>query len=195
MLRVEVASATIAAVQEAYVARGTFQSARTARQIMMLRTAFERAADRFNQRQQHASGRGRAGFADGRRATLADTVFGPLASDSWPSRAAGLLHGLHLRTAEHLPDLPARPGGRLLREIDPHSYVARLDDGPPQARAFGEMTAVLLYIDPFKLMRIMWIGLEIDVAEALASLAYVSGGLVDWSAVHPRFDQWLRNQS
>ena len=191
MLTVELDLDRITRVQTAYLDLGTRRGVTLANQVRRLRDVFSHGARRFAQRQAAAAGKGAPLLADGRQSTLESEVFGPMARHGWPLRAAAVLHGLHLPAPPLLPASACRPGGAAWSALDPESYLTRLDDGPPQERSFGDMTALVVYLAPFERLRLVWIGQESDVLEARAALEAETAGFTAWRALAPDYAAWL----
>lgn len=171
LLSIEIDLDRITLSQTGYLALGTRQGTHLANRVRMMRDALSHGARRFNDRQAAALGKGQAPLlADGLPATLDEVLFGPLASQGWPRRGAAVLHGLHLPGDALLPAAPCCPGGPDLSDLDPDSYLTRLDDGPTQERSHGDTTALVAYLAPLNQFRILWIGAEADCAASLAKL-------------------------
>ncbi len=172
MLKFEVDNARVTASQRSYREEGTLEGQRFAAKTMSLRMAFEALAKSFEGRQVRAKERGQPYLENGRIETIRDLVLdGALA---WPARSAAVLHGLH---GPYVP----------LGTPDGESYLGFLNDGPPQARTQGDMTAIVIYCAPLNVVRVLWIGTEADAQKALSALNEETSGWTDWSSVYPNF--------
>ena len=177
MLTLGVRSEMISRVQAKYRESGTLLGTKAAERIMAVRRTFEHLASRFNDRQAKAATDRRPFLADGRQQTLEDQLFGPFASGGWPARAAAALHGLKLKTIRSMPD--------------PHSYLAKIQVGPDQAREFGDYCGIAVYFDPLHLMEILWVGPEVDLEQGWEMLRSQTGGFRDWSKLRPEYQERL----
>jgi len=191
MLIIELDLARVTASQRGYRQQGTMHGVALARQVSVLRMALEERIRRFLQGQRKAAGQGDSLLDDGTQSTLMDQVLLPTGSRAWPKRAAAILHGLNLPVAPLLPVLPCCPNGPDLRALDSETYLTRLDDGPPQAREFGDMTALALYFAPLRTMCILWIGAEADPDSAKQDLESETADWTDWTGVCPPYAHWL----
>lgn len=191
MLGIELDLARITASQSGYRQQGTMQGVTLARQVRSMRIALEALTRRFYQRQRKAAGRGDPVLEDGTQTTLLDKVLNPAGPNAWPKRAAAILHGLHLPVNPLLPAWPCCPHGPNWLALDGETYLTRLDDGPPQARQLGDITALARYIVPLKNMCILWIGAEADAAAAEQDLENDTANWTDWAGISGPYAHWL----
>lgn len=191
MLKLVVRSPLIADVQRLYRERSTYGDLRIADKIRQMRLFLEYGAKRFEERQRSAMARGKRYLRDGRADTLEAELFGPLARNGWPSRVGGILHGLQLHDRIAMDLVVASDADQSFSDRDPHSYWAVLQDGPDQARTFGELVAIAVYFDPFQVIEIVWIGPTDDAQGAWQRQFDESGRISDWSR-HPNYAAWLR---
>lgn len=194
MLIIQLDLGRITASQSGYRLQGTMQGVALAQKVRAMRMALAALIERFHQRQRQAAGRGDPLMEDGTQSTLIDRVLGPTGKNAWPTRAAAILHGLHLPVDPLLPAKPCCPGGPDLLTLDGETYLTRLDDGPPQARQLGDMTALALYIAPLKTMRILWIGAEAEAAATERDLQDETANWTDWTGVSPPYAHWLASE-
>ncbi|WP_127566072.1 hypothetical protein [Glycocaulis alkaliphilus] len=163
--------------------QGLVHSAKTASRIMAMQNAFQERSNRFSRA--HSSTSPNYLPTDGRFATLERDVLSSTGALSWPRRSAALLHGLCSPATPLFPDESAfQLGSRALRDADPESYFAKLYAGPPEARHFSDMAALLVYFDLLNELRIMWIGPDIRWADAVQDLKIETNNFVNWSRVH-----------
>lgn len=190
MLRVVIRSELIAEAQRSYRERATYADLTIADQIRQMRLFLEAGARRFGDRQAHARRRGKPYLENGRGETLEAELFGPLARNGWPSRVGGILYGLKLSGRIAMEEVAAPVGIRPLGERDPHSYWALLQDGPDQARTFGDLVGIAVYFDPFDVIEVIWVGRARDAQGALNAMLDVTNRLSAWSW-HPAYAAWL----
>lgn len=181
MLRFEIDLSRTAALQDEALESGLHKGNTQADAIHAFRVALESVIRCFNRR---------AILANGRAATLADALES-IGRPPRPRRGAALLRGLHGGSTIALPDRIGR-GWASPHAVDPHSYLFRLDLGPPGDRDFPTMTALGLYMDCYATMRILWIGEATGYAAAVGRLFRETRDMSDWSSVYPAFDAWLR---
>lgn len=188
MLRFGLADHLLIEAQEAYLGEGTSSGARTADHVRQMRRLFRALAANFNHRQSAEPG---LALGDGRLDTVYDEVIGPYASAPWPARSARILTGISLYETDRLPGLPCRPDGETYHDLDPHSYLTRLDDGPVQERRFGRMTGLVAYLDLVCATHLVWLGREEDIEQAKDAFRERTAGLTDWRDVDPAYQQAL----
>jgi len=191
LLTVELDLERVNAAQRGYLDQRTRAGTQRANRVRVMRDILRHAAGRFGERQLAAVPRGGPLLEDGRQETLEDALFGPLARQGWPRRAAAVLHGLHLPATPLLPATACCKGGPGLSTLDPASYRTRLDDGPAQARELGDTTALAVYLHPLRQLRILWIGAESDHQLAVARLRRETRLWTDWRPVSPDYADWL----
>jgi hypothetical protein len=183
MLTMLVQSLMISRVQTEYRELGTLTGLQAAEGIMAVRKTFEQLARRFNERQTKAASNDKPFLPDGRQKTLQDQLFGPLAGLGWPTQAAAALHGLKLNTS------------RPIHRLDPHSYLAKIQVGPDQARSFGAYCGIAIYFDPLNSMDIAWVGPEVDLNKGWQTLDTQTSGFKNWSRVRPEYQKRLDQMS
>lgn len=192
MLQVTIRTEAIEAHAEARGASGLNKDAWLAGSIMLRRRAFEAGAKRFAKYQRQAQQKDWPMLHDGRIDTLRRDLFGPLAELGWPGKwptpAASILHGLRLDDAVPLQALGAVGAGG----ADPYSYLAKLYDGPPQARKAGDMAALTLYFDPLNRLEIVWIDREAAFSSGMAHVGSSTNGFTDWTRFSPDYARWLQ---
>ncbi|NIA67150.1 hypothetical protein HBA54_00925 [Pelagibius litoralis] len=193
MLTVELDLERINEAQAGYLKQRTRRGAHFANQVRVFRDAFVYAAKRLAERQSAAAAKGAPLLVDGTQQTLEDQLFGPLATEGWPKRAAAVLHGLHLPARPLLKAMPCCPGGPNWSVLDGDSYLAQLDDGPPQERELGDTTALAVYLAPLCRLRLLWIGAESEYPQAVARLGQETRLWADWRPVSPDYADWLDN--
>ncbi len=193
MLTVELDLERINEAQAGYLRQRTRRGTHFANQVRVFRDAFVYAARRLAERQSVAAAKGAPLLIDGTRETLEEQLFGPLATEGWPKRAAAVLHGLQLPARPLLKAVPCCPGGPNWSALDGDSYLGQLDDGPPQERELGDTTALAVYLAPLRQLRLLWIGAESEYPPAVARLGQETRLWVDWRPVSGAYADWLEN--
>jgi len=191
MLEIRLASDLLIEAQESYRRLDTIGGAAMALKIGTIRTMVRSQAESFNRRQGRGSG---ASLADGRRSSIARLVIDPYVHGEWPARAAAMLQGIDLTTALPLTLRPCRSGGAAFRELDPETYVARMDIGPKDARRFPDSTTWIAYLDAVKRLYVIWIGRTFDAQRGLVTLLAATKQFTDWSCIDPEYHQALADR-
>ena len=191
MLEIAIDLPRVTAAQAYYREQGTVHAAGLAKDVMSMCMALKHNIKRFGERQRAAADAGDPLLEDGRQQTITDQVLDPRGPGAWPRRAAAVLHGLCLPQDPLLPETPCCQGGPNLRDCDGETYLAMLNDGPTDARTYGAVTSLALYIAPLKKMVVLWIGAVADWNAAVAQLKAETVDWTDWSAVDPAYAAWL----
>jgi hypothetical protein len=191
MLEIRLAANLLIEAQESYRRLDTIGGANMALKIGTIRAMLRSQAESFNRRQGRQSG---VSMGDGRRSSMARFVIDPYVHKEWPARSAAMLHGLDLTTALPLPLRPCRTGGATFRDLDPETYVARMDIGPRDARRFGDSTAWVAYLDAVNRLYVIWIGRTADAQKGLAASLDATRDFTDWNCVDPEYQKVLADR-
>jgi hypothetical protein len=191
MLEIRLAADLLIEAQESYRSLGTIGGATMSLKVGTIRTMLRGQAESFNRRQGQD---GSVSMGDGRRSSMARLVLDPYVYKEWPARAAAMLHGLDLTTALPLTLRPCRNGGATFRELDPETYVARMDIGPREARRFPDSTTWVAYLDAVNRLYLIWIGRAADAQKGLVASLTATRQFSDWSCVDPEYQKILADR-
>ncbi len=173
---------------------GEFRRNEICRNIMALRRMHHANIKRFNEYQQKYSNlKLDFGVQNGRIETLRTAIPIPFVyNPNTPPRGAAILHGLQLPQAGILPNSPCQENGVSLKILDPNTYLAVLNQGPPNEDEFPDLASLVVYMDLVNVMMIVWIGLRTDLLEAQEIFAIQTQNWHDWSGIYARYHARLR---
>lgn len=191
MLEIRLAADLLIEAQESYRRLDTIGGAHMAMKVGTIRTMLRAQAESFNRRQGQEGG---VSIGDGRKSSMARITSDPYVHREWPVRAAAMLHGLDLTTALPLTLRPCRDGGAPFRELDPETYVARMDIGPREARRFSDSTTWIAYLDPVNRLYLVWIGDAADAQKGLVATLAATRQFSDWSCIDPEYQNVLADR-
>lgn len=191
MLEIRLAAGLLIEAQESYRRLDTIGGATMAMKVGTIRTMLRAQAESFNRRQGQEGG---VSMGDGRKSSMARFVIDPYVYREWPARAAAMLHGLDLTTALPLTLRPCRDGGATFRELDPETYVARMDIGPREARRFADSTTWVAYLDTVNRLYLIWIGRADDAQKGLVASLTATRQFSDWNCIDPEYQKALTDR-
>lgn len=159
MLKLEIDDAALNLLQKQALDSGG-NGIRLAKGIMKVRTVLDNLVPAFNRNQMLAQKANPAlVISDGAISSLKAALSPPNGKHVWPRRSCQVLQGLLLADAQPMPG-----------NTSDKSYYCPMMLGPAQERQFGAYSLILAYDHIKRIGRICWIGLNEDVASAMADL-------------------------